>query len=480
MKKWIVVLVTFAIGTYLISRFLVAKRAKDESRPNLVFITVDTLRWDHTPFGDYERQTMPNTAAFFGEGINFKTAYTVRARTTPGYASLLSGLYPQHNGVLELYQRLNNSIETLPEVLQKNGYETVAFVSSFVMIGRLNGLEQGFQIYNDMDEEKQTTRESYERRSDRTVQRTLEWLKGRQKKTPFFLFLHFIDPHGPYTPPLTNLPFRSTRKQLIEKKIIPNYQFIAGVLDLNDYVDRYDGEIYYLDQQLLPLYSVLKDYKNNTWFLFTADHGESLGDHHRYFTHGNNCYDSENRIPMVWLPPEKIRSKYPAPHADDAVSLVDIFPTIQQILRLSPETQTDGESLLPAMRGEKLKMPFRFIQKVQGEQSIFAARNSRIKLIATMKESVEYELYDLASDPGEEKNLLENQPMPADLQAQLNLYIQDSKNYRLPFIVETFPKELWRPGIERTRFMERYGKTSQQDVTSEDREKLKALGYVDQ
>jgi hypothetical protein len=103
-----------------------------------------------------------------------------------------------------------------------------------------------------------------------------------------------------------------------------------------------------------------------------------------------------------------------------------------------------------------------------------------MKLIATMRDPVEYELYDLTNDPEEKNNLLESQPIPADLEAELNLYIHDSKNYRLPFIVETFPKELWRPGIERTRFMEKYGKASPQDVSSEEREKMKALGYIDE
>src|SRR5262249_52541140 len=158
---------------------------------------------------------------------------------------------------------------------------------------------------------------------------------------------------------------------------------------------------------------------------------------------------------MVWMPPQNLRSDYSATRVNDAVSLVDVFPTIHQILRLPPVAKTDGESLLPAMRGEKLKMPFRFIQKVQGDENIFAAKNSRMKLIATVSGSVEYELYDLTSDPGEKNNLLDSQSMPADLEAQLKLYIHDAENYRLPFIVETFPKELWRPGIERTRFMER-------------------------
>ncbi len=427
------------------------------SRPNLVFITVDTLRADHTPFGSYERATMPHTAQFFEDGINFTQATTVRSRTVPAYASLLTGLYPYHTGVRELFHQLNESFETLPEVLNQQGYVTAGFVSSFVMIGKLNHLNQGFQLYDDLVGERRSTVENYERRSDETVNQVLKWLKQCPREKPFFLFIHLIDPHGPYDPPEEYVKFHSTQADEILRNKIPNYQFRPGILDKHEYIDRYDGEINFLDQNLMRLYEAFADFKDNTWFLFTADHGETLDEHEAYFAHGKYCYESETRIPLVWLPPDHLRTLYPSQEIRDPVSLIDIYPTSMQALGLSMKEKIDGESLLPRMKGEKLKTPFRFSEKVERKAShTFTVRDDKMKLIFNEDQEIATELYDLTNDPAEQRNLAGQRSIPPALQDALEEYIRESRSYRLPFQITTFPKELWKSGKDRTRFVEEH------------------------
>lgn len=467
------------LGIFLILRTPSAPALPSaKQKPNLVFITVDTLRADHTPFGSYSRSTMPNTAKFFKEGINFTQAATVRSRTVPAYASLLTGMYPYRTGVRDLFYQLHPSFETLPETLTHHGYVTAGFVSSFVMIGKLNHLNQGFHFYEDRIGEKRATVENYERRSDETVHEILKWLKQRPQEKPFFLFLHFIDPHGPYDAPPDYAKFQSNQKESLERQKIPNYQFRPGVLNKYEYVDQYDAEILFLDHNLSLLYAALSELEENTWFVFTADHGETLGERESHFSHGKYCYDSEIQIPMVWLPPVGMRSLYPAQEIRDPVSLVDIYPTSMQALGFSSPKNMDGESLLPRMRGEKLKNPYRFSEKVERKTTHkFTVRDERMKLIFNEGEAIETELYDLLNDPEERSNLANTIRIPTPLQEALLKYISDSKTYRLAFEVTAFPKELWKSGKDRTRFVEEHNADPEQ--IDEDREKLKALGYVD-
>lgn len=478
-RKWTIILaVLMILGLFFLLRNK-TNLYSSHSKPNLVFITVDALRADHTPFGSYERATMPHSAKFFKDGINFSHAATVRSRTTPAYASLLTGMYPYRTGVRELFHQLNESFETLPEILSQNGYLTAAFVSSFVMIGKLNHLNQGFQLYDDFVGEKRSTVENYERRSDETVNEVLMWLQKREPGKPFFLFIHLIDPHGPYDPPAEFATrFRSGNEELISRIHIPNYQYQPGVLNKYEYMDRYDGEIYYLDQNLMRLYSALENVEESTWFLFTADHGETLDEHDAYFGHGKYCYESEIRIPMVWLPPARLRYLYSPKEIRDPVSLVDIYPTVAEALGLSSLSGIDGESLLPRMRGEKLKNPYRFSERVERKATnTFAVRDARMKLVFNENQEPAYELYDLNNDPYEQSNLASQMKIPAALQEALEKHILASKSYRLPFEITTFPKDLWRSGKGRAQFIEERG--TAQDAYSEDREKLRALGYVD-
>jgi arylsulfatase A-like enzyme len=419
---------------------------------------------------------MPATANFFRNGVVFEKAETVRTITTPSYASMLSGLYPYHTGVRNLYIPLHNDVDTLQEKLKREGYTTAGIVSSFAMIGKFSGLNQGFDLYDDFVSERELNRDNYERTAKHTVDQALTWLQHNSKKKPFFLFLHFIDPHGPYHPPDPfRTMFHSDKNEELTKAEIPPYQFMEGTFNRFQYEDWYDGEIAYLDSELKRLYNAFEDagLTQNSWFLFIADHGESMGEHHIYFGHGHNCYESQSRIPMVWMAPSVLRNRYQPSKDSHVVSVVDVVPTALDALNITTKNTFDGESLLPAMQGQKLKSPIRFIEKAKGDKRIFSAVDGTYKVVKTIRRgNPSTELYDLRTDPYEEKNIAGQIQVPAYLATALDRYIDDSRKYNLPFKVTKLHVDEGRSGYVQ-------GHKDNNQLSDEDREKLKALGYVD-
>ncbi|HET6267651.1 MAG TPA: sulfatase-like hydrolase/transferase, partial [Acidobacteriota bacterium] len=251
--KWSMVLAT---SMWLLGLIGIVACEKPPANPiaqsyNLIFITVDTLRADHTPFGGYSRKTMPATAEFFQDGINLTQAETVVSLTNPAYASLMTGLYPYHHGVTKMHRELNDANKTLSEILREHGYDTAGFISSFVLIGRLSGINQGFDLYDDEISERVYTRENYERRAAQTIASVVSWLRKRPRDQKFFLFIHLIDPHGPYDPPKPyGEAFHSDQSKKISGGVIPPYQKMPYLNDQFVYIDHYDDEIQYVDESL--------------------------------------------------------------------------------------------------------------------------------------------------------------------------------------------------------------------------------------
>jgi arylsulfatase A-like enzyme len=441
---------------------------------NLIFVTVDTLRADHTPFGSYKRQTMPNTANFFGRGTNFRRAETPRSFTVPAYASLLTGLYPYRSGVHSLSNALAEELTTLPEILRQHNYTTAGFVSSFALTTRYSHFGQGFDTYDDnngfigLDPSEDPSQEP----ASHTVPKILKFLKTVSSDKPFFLFLHFIEPHAPYDPPPPfKTAFHSGKQKFIDPGLIPPRPFIKGETNVYQYIDYYDGDILYLDNELRPLFSALQKFRDNSWFLFVADHGESLGEHELYFEHGHSVYESETHIPMVWMPPTKLDTKYAAT-SDTPASLVDIVPTALDALGIDTQMKFDGESLIVSMMRGGQENRVRLIEKSRAEPSKnaeFAAVNSKYKLIVSESKR---ELYDLTSDPLETRNLLDQTNVPGDLSAAIDDYRVQYLSYRPPFAVPVFPTEIRRHPEKRH--------VKNEKLTDEEKEKLKALGYVDE
>ncbi len=295
-----------------------------KSRPNVLFVTFDATRADHLGFLGGPAGATPMLDAMAARGTAFEEAITVQPLTLPSHTSLMTGLYPDHHGV-----RNNGTyvvpaeVHTLAERLNELGYATHAVVSSFVLDSRF-GLDQGFDSYDD-DLTGSATQKLFmfeEVTADLTAERAVRWFRSRPTDRPFFLWVHFFDPHADYTPP----PDVAAR--------------FPG--------DPYTAEIAFADREFGRIIAELDDAKvlDNTLFVFSADHGEALGEHGES-THGIFVYDATARVPMLLAGPGvpvggRVR---------DVVRTVDVVPTVLDLLGLPADTALDGRSLAAIWRG---------------------------------------------------------------------------------------------------------------------------------
>ncbi|MDB4433425.1 sulfatase [bacterium] len=285
-----------------------AMTAHAEELPNIIVLTVDTLRADHLARYGYPRETMPTIENFADTAVVFDQAVVPRGSTRPSYASILTGLYPFRHGVRSNGAVLHADLFTLPEMIGAVGYHTAAFVSNFVLLGDLSNCSQGFDVYDDQLGDREAHRPNFERTAAGTLKAILEWLESDPPQ-PFFLFTNFIDPHGPYEPPQRfREMYQSRERRMLKLHQIPYYQQTPGVRDFYDFLDRYDGEVRFTDEALAILIDELKT--RHLWddalVVFTADHGESMGEHDLFFEHHQNLWEATTRVPlMIRLPIDK-------------------------------------------------------------------------------------------------------------------------------------------------------------------------------
>ncbi|MBN2804176.1 MAG: sulfatase-like hydrolase/transferase [Deltaproteobacteria bacterium] len=301
---------------------------KKKGHPNILFITVDTLRSDRVGcYGNNNIKT-PNMDELARGGVLFENAYSVQPVTLPSHTSMLTGQYPFNTGVRDnnIYKVKEETV-TLAEHLKANGYITTAFVAAYILNHKF-GLNQGFDFYNDkFITPKQKGRLPVDRRASEVSLLATEWQKAMKDKIaekPFFLWLHYYDPHADYDPPE---PYKSA------------------------YPNPYDGEIAYTDDWLGFLFKDLK--KNGLWentiVVLMADHGDSLGEHGEN-THGMFIYSATTHVPLLIRYPEKLPSNKRIP---DRVSGVDLIPTILELADLPPIKSVDGLSLVDLIINDK-------------------------------------------------------------------------------------------------------------------------------
>jgi len=386
---------------------LAAGCRRAEAPANLVLVTVDTLRADHTtPYG-YDRETTPVLARLAREGVRVEQAYAPMATTGPSHAALLTSRYPVSLGYLRNGQRLDEAHLTLAERLHAAGYRTSAAVSSFVLDKGL-GFAQGFGTYDCP---------SFDRRADETTAVALGWLARRARDRPFFLWVHYYDPHHPYSPPA---PY--------DRRFAPPP---AATGLPRRAVAHYDGEIAFTDHQLGRLLAAIdaEGLAARTLVVVTADHGEGLMQH-GHMGHGLHLYEEAVRVPLVFRWPGSLPAGALVP---GPVEHLDLVPTVLDLLGLPRGGgEIEGQSVAAALRGQAGtagRDPRRtvFLQRrlydtevvsgfhVKGEK--FAVRAGRWKYIEAPEEQTR-ELYDLRSDPGETRNLFARQVATADLLAR--------------------------------------------------------------
>jgi arylsulfatase A-like enzyme/Tfp pilus assembly protein PilF len=394
MGKWIAIGV---LAVAVVAVLLVVGRGTD--RYNVLLVSIDTMRPDHLGCYGYQDIRTPNIDGLAHEGFLFLDAGAAVPLTLPSHTSLLTGLLPITSGVRDNGTFvLSDQFTTLAEVFSERQYATGAFVASFVLDSRF-GLGQGFQVYDD-DMGSQSGQSVFlwpERTADAVNDTALKWFAG--VKEPFFAFVHYYDPHDPYTPPQ---PFADAYRE-----------------------NPYDGEIAFTDSMLGVLLNTLKanDLYDNTLIVLVSDHGEGLKEHDEP-GHGVLIYQSTMRVALLVKLPRGygLGGKLDVPaRIDQPVELIDVFPTILELANMKSDRGVDGVSLVPLLKGDRIASRVLYSESMYPYfyfkwSPLRGVRHNNWKYILAPEE----ELYDLARDPGEVNNLAPAEPeRAAELRANL-------------------------------------------------------------
>jgi arylsulfatase A-like enzyme/Tfp pilus assembly protein PilF len=353
---------------------------------NVLLISIDTLRADRLGSYGFPRPTTPHIDALAREGVLFRSAYSPVPVTLPAHGSMLTGTLPPAHGVRDnLHRRLPDTSVTLAEILKPRGFRTAAVVSSFVLDRRFN-LGQGFDSYDDRFQAVHKIGALSERKGDETTRLAIQWLTA-QGSDPFFLFLHYYDPHDGYEPPE---PFASRWAD-----------------------DPYSGEVAFADHCVGQVVDELKKrgLYDSTLIVLTGDHGEMLGEHGE-LNHGFFVYESALKVPLIFRVPPGARAR----QVDQPVSLIDIVPTIAALVGAPAPKEVQGLDLSPWLSGAKAREPGRPLYaetitptRYYGASSLLAVIMDGWKYIETTRP----ELYDLRRDPGEAVDLAAREPARA-------------------------------------------------------------------
>src|SRR6266851_2140908 len=296
--------------------------------PNVVVITIDTLRADHLGcYGDQQIRT-PNIDSLAADSVRFERAYTPVPVTLPAHTVLFTGTYPLLSGIHDFSaNKLSPAQPTLASVLKEQGYTTGAVIGSAVLDSRF-GLNRGFDFYYDhfdFNRLQESNLEEMERPGNLVADVTLDWLSKNYSKK-FFLWMHLYDPHYPYRPPA---PYGEEYKD-----------------------SPYDGEIAFADAQVGRLIRFLKSkgLYANTLIVLSGDHGEGLGEHGEK-THGFFIYNATLHVPLIiHLPSGHAPGAASRRVVPDLVSLADLMPTVLQTLKVNVPSQVQGHNLLLLMK----------------------------------------------------------------------------------------------------------------------------------
>jgi arylsulfatase A-like enzyme len=426
-RFWRWVVFTFALAALYGAFQLREQVFKQDEKPNIILISVDTLRADHLSGYGYNRKTSPFLDSFVKKGVRFINAYSQSSWTLPSHMSLFTSTYPRTHGVENDDAALNYSIPTLTEVLQKNGYDTYAFVS-WVYLKSRYGFSRGFKEFYELLPPKNlrdpTTH--YSVKAGTFSKNVISWAQEKEIRKPFFLFLHLFDPHLSYEPPLEYARQFDPNLKDIE---MGSYDYLSKYIlglqkrkpqrisasELAQAIALYDGEIRYVDTELEALFKKLSilGMLDNTMIVFTSDHGEELDDHRSMEGHQWTLYDEVLRIPLTIVFPDL---KPQEETVKEIVQSIDTAPTILDVAGIKAPETFEGRSLLPLISNLKKGGPKNWDGFVYSRNRRFnersSIRTSHYKLIETtgrnpaiFKNPVLIELYDLQKDPKERFNI---------------------------------------------------------------------------
>jgi len=409
--------------------------------PDVVMVVVDTLRADHLPSYGYAKDTAPFLTELARTGTVFESAWSASSWTAPATASLFTGLLPAQHGVqmgynlvleereelrgLEL-NRIPAVLETLPEFFRSRGYRTFGIADN-PNVNPTEGFASGFDSF---------VNENY--RTARWVNEVLgEWADAIRASPAAFVYLHYMDPHGPYfkrrpyfdldddelgidpsVKPLKAVSAHDPDVPFVRR--IDLVQILAGATEpaeverrtelVQAYLDAaYDSEIRYVDEHVREAFELL-GVDDETLVVFTSDHGEELFDHGQV-GHEFTLYEELLHVPLVVRLPASRRPPVPVPRVTARVSTVDLFPTLRELVGAEPHPDHVGSSLVPLLTGSGTRATARPIvamrlQELRDRPPV--AKRSLVdgdlKLIVTTPGD-ELELFDLAADPDERTDL---------------------------------------------------------------------------
>jgi arylsulfatase A-like enzyme len=403
-------------GILLLLALLAAScRGSASQRPVLILILVDTLRADHLHAYGYPRETSPFLDALAGRGVLFEQAVSAAPWTLPAAMSLMTGRLPSSHRVENDGMKLAASIPLLAETLRNAGYATSAVVSH-LYVSRPFGFDRGFDRFDDFGLSKDYRFEAgLEPRAEKVTDRALDQVRSL-KSRPFFLFVHYFDPHWDYDPPP---PFSNRFMTPYSGSITGKYSSFSEFArpdrslsqeDVQHLVDLYDGEIAYTDSQIGRFLKGLETegVARRSVVVVVADHGEEFKEHHS-LGHGRNLYDESIRIPLLLA---DLRTEAPARRIAEQVRSIDLFPTLCDLAGIPAPRGIEGESLLPLTRAQAAPSRPAVSETIRFDAYRKAYRLPTEKLIVSLENNAR-ELYDLKTDPGEQSNLYETRAKQA-------------------------------------------------------------------
>lgn len=422
------------------SGLLSCSKAPDPTRlPDIIVFTVDTLRADAV--GALGASPSPTSLAdaWAKDGVTFTRAFATRGQTHPSLASMLTGLYPATHGLQKNGDTLAQHHATLAQLLKKQGYQTAAFCSS-LDLSRWNFWVRGFDVAYDGTNgrmvEDANRPDGQWQWDHRVAKAAIEFVRKADPEKPLFLWVHLFDAHGPYSPhpadaakfadPTYAGPLKSGKSAGIEISA-HLFRHNLGTSDLTaadlDYARAmYHASIAGADQKLSTIADVLRERErwNDAIRVYTADHGEDLGEHARYYGHGNSIYDTTLRIPLIVAWPGRTP---PGVTNDSLVQNLDLFATLLRAAEIAPPVDSEAIDLAPLWRDEA---PGRDVVIAELEGEMHSISDGRWKLVSNPTGLQPQDMpYQLTPDRGFPYKCRELYEVSTDVGEQIDVYRKD-------------------------------------------------------
>lgn len=375
--------------------------AGDPAQPDIVLVSIDSLRADHLSSHGYRRETSPNLDRLAERGLRFTDARAASPWTLPSHMTMFTGLWPVDHMVIEDTLALSPSVPWLPEALRERGFATAGFVST-IYVSKDFGFGRGFDLYEDYGVTEKENLEHPVRIHDQ-VGDVRRWVRENGRGKPVFVFLHTYDVHYPYmAPPPYNVEYNEalTRKQARYLSYSHYKKRPPTPEQMQRQVDQYDECIRYVDAQVARLHALWADAGREAWFVVTADHGEEFLERGSW-GHAHTLNPEQVHIPMIVVGP----GITPAVR-EDRVGTIDVAATLAAFAGL-PWTG-DGRDLRSPVPERRF-----WLETSRRESNRLSLLHGPLRFELDLARGAAH-LYDAASDPGERADLAEARPGEAD------------------------------------------------------------------